>query len=104
MITVLKEITDWGDYNVANGTYHVDGEGKLVAYQPPGGELKTYKNPLMFSKSYRKFEKISEYPEPEDINATVVTGSNGNKYVIRDGKCSCSGFRFRGKCKHINMV
>lgn len=103
MIEVLQEVTEWSDGNVVNGIYHVDSSGSLVAFQAPGQEIKTFKNPLKgFSKSRRKFEKLSEYPEPDDINAVVVTGSNGNKYVIKDGKCSCSGFRFRGTCKHIN--
>ena len=36
-----------------------------------------------------------------------VVGSRGNKYIVRRNSegiwsCTCPGFGFRGKCKHIN--
>ena len=54
-----------------------------------------------FSKSRRKFKKIGERPEELSSDAVKVQGSNGKVYIIQDGKCSCPGFTFRGKCKHI---
>ena len=102
MIQVMQEITDWKDQPVANGQYHLNSYGFLVAYQAPGGDLKKFKKPMkQFSKSRRKFELISEYPDsdlPNDVR--TVKGSTGNVYTITNGKCSCPGFTFRGKCKH----
>lgn len=96
MIEILKEITDW-DYN--NGVYHVNAKGELVQHNDV-----VFKHPLKgFSKSRRMFEKIGEYPD-QDTRGTIVEGSNGKKYVVDDGKCSCPGFKFRGQCKHIEMV
>lgn len=59
---ILKEVTDWGEENVANGIYWVEQGTNLVAYQPPGGIKKVFKNPLKnFSKSRRKFIKLKDF-------------------------------------------
>jgi len=104
MIEILQETTEWKEpFKVANGVYHVNGAGQLVAYQAKGGNLVTFKNPMKgFSKSRRKFKKIGEYEEELPSDAITVQGSNGKTYVIQDGKCSCPGFTFRGNCKHIS--
>lgn len=104
MIEILQEVTEW-DTPTHNGVYHIGSDGKMVAYQTDqSSEVKEFSTPKMFNKSRRKFIKVGEYPEAEDVNVTVVTGSNGNTYIIRDGKCSCSGFKYRGMCKHINSL
>ena len=62
MIEILQETTDWGDAPVANGQYHVNELGQLVAYQALNGELKVFKSPMkQFSKTRRKFQKVDEY-------------------------------------------
>ena len=99
MIEILQEVTDWGEYPVANGIYHVNGAGQLVQHNDT-----VFKNPLKgFSKSRRKFVKIGERAEDLPANVRTVQGSNGKTYYIEDGKCTCPGFTFRGNCKHINM-
>jgi len=103
-ITVLQEVTDW-QFN--NGFYHVNSANELVAYQPnSSAKLTTFKNPMKgFSKSRRKFNIVKEYEDnTSDPNVIEVKGSNGNVYVIRDGKCSCPGFTYRGKCKHVEAI
>lgn len=104
---MLQEVTVWNTpYTVNNGIYHVNGAGHLVGYQPAGGELRLYqKSPIKsFSKSGRKFIKVGEYPEEMPSDAIQVKGSNGNVYTIIDGKCSCPGFTFRGRCKHVESL
>jgi len=97
VIEILQEVTDWGDYPVKNGIYHVNSAGQLVQHNDV-----VFKNPIkQFSKSYRKFVKIGERPEEFSKNVIVVNGSKGNTYTIEDGKCSCPGFTFRGDCKHV---
>ena len=100
MIDILQETTDWGDINIANGIYHVNGAGHLVQYND-----KVFKNPLkQFSKSRRKFTKICERAEELAPGVITVQGSNGKVYTIDDGKCSCPGYTFRGNCKHVKQV
>ena len=101
MITIYQEITDW---EYPNGIYHVNGSGELVAYQPEGGELKEFSVPIRrFSKSRRKFKTIGTRPEAVS-DAIEVQGSNGNTYYIKDGRCTCPGFKFRGNCKHVRNL
>jgi hypothetical protein len=105
MIEILKEVTDWGDHTIANGFYHINGQTQLVAYQPPGGDLKVFNKPMKnFSKSRRKFVKVGDYQEKGSLGGIAVKGSNGNTYYVTNGKCSCKGFTFRGDCKHLKEV
>jgi len=97
MIDILQEVTVWSD-GTKNGIYHVNMQGHLVQHNDT-----VFKNPLKgFSKTGRKFIKIGERPDPQTRDdVIIVEGSNGNKYYIEDGKCSCPGFKFRGNCRHI---
>ena len=105
MIEILKEVTDWGDHTITTGFYHVNGQTQLVAYQPPGGDLKVFNKPMKnFSKSRRKFVKVGDYQEKGSLGGIAVKGSNGNTYYVTNGKCSCKGFTFRGDCKHLKEV
>jgi len=109
-IEVLQEVTEWqGDVAVANGIYHVNSQGHLVGYEPPGGEFKQFKNPLKrFSKARRRFRKLRVYDssEPESARVKFVTGSKGTVYRVDldEGTCSCPGFTYRGSCKHVNQA
>lgn len=99
---ILQEITKWED-NTPNHIYHVANSGKLVAYQKFGSdELVTFKRPLTFTSTHRKFITLAEVAEALPVDAREVKGSNGKTYVVHDGKCTCSGFKFRGSCKHIS--
>ena len=106
MIQILQEVTDWGKYKVNNGIYHINGAGSLVAYQPNAeSPLQVLKSPSkQFSKSRRKFTKIGEREEELAPGVKTVQGSNGKVYTIDDGKCSCPGYTFRGKCKHVEAA
>ena len=112
MITMLQEITDWGDTPVKNGVYHVNDHDQLVAYHAPMGELVEFKVPMKrFSKARRKFKILDTYAE-DSVDSSVerheFIGSKGNTYVVtvQDGaaQCTCPGFKFRGNCKHYNEV
>ena len=59
MIKIYQETTDWGDVKVANGIYHIDGNGHLVQHND-----KVFTTPIKgFSKARRTFTKIGERDE-----------------------------------------
>ena len=105
MIQILQEVTDWGKFKVNNGIYHINGAGSLVAYQVNADSVvQVLKTPSkQFSKSRRKFVKIGERPEELASHIIEVKGSKGNVYYVDTIKstCTCPGFTFRGKCKHV---
>jgi hypothetical protein len=98
-----------------NGTYLLnDSKTKLYAYVRPGsGTPKQFKNPIKIDIRGRKFVesstqyKIVTQEEPEG-RVWEVAGSKGNVYKVTEANgylsCTCSGFRFRGDCKHVKSI
>jgi len=109
------EVTDWKDA-VPNHVYLLDdAKSKMFAYVPFGtGKPLTFKAPIRLDMRGRKFTlspvqfKITvKAPEPEG-RVWEIKGSKGDVYKITEVNgtlnCTCSGFRFRGDCKHVKSV
>ncbi len=103
----LREKTVYKDFTAPDHVYYVEGN-KLYAYKVKDKPIHVCSVPLQFSKSGRKFEELVNNFMLEDPGANIikVTGSSGNTYEVdTDEKtCSCLGFQFRGKCKHLLQV
>ena len=112
---VFEEITAW-DQNTPNHTYFMDdSKSRAYAYIPVGGtELFEFKTPLKLDVRGRKFREVPNtvgfFPRSELKlvgKSWKVTGSKGDEYTVteEDGvlTCSCSGFKFRAKCKHTTQ-
>ena len=111
----FAETTDYKD-TTPNGIYLLDdSKSKMYAFRPRGtGTIKVFKNPIRIDVRGRKFvinsvqfkTKLKE-EEPEG-RTWVVKGSKGDEYKITELNgnlsCTCSGFRFRGDCKHVKSV
>ena len=111
----FAETTDWKD-SVPNGIYLLDdGKTKMYAFKAKGTEaVKVFKNPIRIDTRSRKFvvnpvqfkTKLKE-EEPEG-RVWTVKGSKGDEYKVSElngnYSCTCSGFRFRAKCKHVESV
>lgn len=110
----FAETTDYGD-SVPNGIYLLnDSKDKMFAFRPRGtGEIKVFRNPIRIDLRGRKFvinpvqfRTGLKEPEPEG-RSWIVKGSKGDEYKITEHSgnysCSCSGFRFRSKCRHIEQ-
>ena len=111
----LAETTDYRD-NTPNGIYLLDdSKSKMYAFKAKGvGEIKVFKNPIRIDTRGRKFvvnpvqfrTRLKE-EEPEG-RVFTVTGSKGDKYTVNEVRgswsCTCSGFKFRGECKHIKEL
>jgi len=102
----LKEVTVWKDGTTANHTYLLDGDN-MVAYIKQGTKDPFYfKRPIKgFSRSGRKFEELKKNPFKVEVKSDLkeVIGSKGEKYFVDEEAktCTCPGFSFRGKCKHV---
>ena len=111
----FAETTDYKD-SVPNGIYLLDdSKSKMYAFRPRGtGEIKIFANPIRIDVRGRKFVinsvqfKTQLKEEEPEGRVIEVTGSKGDVYKVTElngnYSCTCSGFKFRGDCKHIKSV
>lgn len=103
----LQETTKWSD-NTPNHIYiTTEDRCSLIGFIPLGKTKEVrFDAPMRFSTKGREFKMIKRVP---DIGAKskswTVRGSKGDSYIVTesDGKliCTCPGFQFRGRCRHI---
>ena len=110
----FAETTDYRD-SIPNGVYLLDdAKCKLYAFRSASGVIKTFKNPIRIDTRGRKFV-VNPLQYKTDIKASepegrswIVKGSKGDEYRVTelDGNytCTCSGFKFRGACRHITDI
>ena len=113
-----KETTEWST-TTPNHTYLLsDSKSEMFAYLMFGkGQPITFKAPIKIDGRGRKFKLLDEQPnfnikvEEEKPKGRIftVSSSDGKKtYTVSEHlgewSCSCTGFKFHGKCKHIESV
>lgn len=117
MMQILQEVTDWScDYKPCNHTYLIDSS-KVYAYAVDGGkQIVKLNQPLVIDKRYRKFiktthsglAKLMSNVVPSNVRIFNVKSKNKVYTVeVTDNstyRCGCTGFTFRGKCKHGDAV
>lgn len=104
----IKEITEWGEgyeSKSLNHIYLMDGD-RAVAYIKQGkGSAQYFNAPFRLKKTGRKFVKADIKLFDKKLKSTLieVKGSKGNSYFVdpKAKTCTCPGFTFHGKCKHI---
>ena len=129
---ILKEITEWNcDFTVHNHTYLLDNKSRVVAYAiTHGTDVVKLKTGFTLDKRYRKFIKSNHegllqisksFPEEkkESKKQEVVKKENVRVFNVKSSEkiyrveyntegdfysCSCVGFGYRGKCKHVEGV
>jgi len=94
--------------NTPNHTYLLNGN-KITAYIREGEtEAVYFKTPLMFDKRNRKFITLSVNPFKTVVKSDkiLIEGSRGAVYELdkTHKTCSCPGFQFRRKCKHVENI
>ena len=111
----FAEITEWST-EAPNHTYLLDdSKSKMFAYLKFGkGKPIKFKAPIRIDVRGRKFKVNATQPEldveEEQPQGRVwtVKGSKGDEYKVSElngeYSCTCSGFRFRAKCKHTESV
>ena len=115
MLEILKETTIWSGGSNVNHTYLLDGT-KIIAYAIFGGdEIQSLKTQIKIDKRYRTFVKVNHFGLTRLINKTPKNNtrvfkikSKTKEYFVElsdyNYTCTCTGFNFRGKCKHIDAV
>ena len=113
---IIKETTLWDcDHAVPNHTYLLNDKGKVVAYaKESDGSIIQLKTGFTLDKRYRKFIEVKNpalsllIKKPLGNVRLFNVKSKDKEYTVQlEGKsffCSCVGFSFRGKCKHIEAV
>jgi hypothetical protein len=87
----------------------------MFAYVPFGtGQPTTFKAPIRLDMRGRKFTvnpvqfEVAVKPEEPQGRVWEIKGSKGDVYRVTEVggtmNCTCSGFRFRGDCKHVKSV
>lgn len=118
MSEILKEVTEWNHSIQPNHTYLISDSGAIIAYAVfSGDEIRISKSgSIKIDKRYRKFVK-SNHPglvkllkkeKPESDVRKFKVKSKEKEYIVslkeNSYSCTCTGFTFRGHCKHINAV
>jgi hypothetical protein len=121
------ETTVYSDGTTKNGHYYLsDDKMYMVAYKAPSQtEYKRFKSPIRIDKRGRTFKVVApgepdsmyivksadialQTPSKPQNHAIPVTGSNGATYYVTKNVntyvCTCQGFSFRRKCKHIDSI
>ena len=109
----FQETTEGGHY--PNHVYLLsDNKEYMHGYVKAGGNvLEMMKSKYRFGTTKRKFKEVPNtfsFVEPDVVvskDSWIVKGSKGENYIVERvaGKltCTCSGFKFRGKCKHTEV-
>jgi hypothetical protein len=111
-----EETTKWHEGTAANHTYLLnDSKTKMIAYVRAGTKaVFKFKKPIGIDTRGRTFVVVKNnfgYNIEEPVVANpqwTVTGSKGDKYIVEKTEnsynCTCSGFKFRGNCKHVTEM
>jgi len=108
-VKVLREVTEWASKVQPNHVYLVEGD-KILAYQPHGrGPVTHFAYRARLDRARRKFREELFDPALWGLSAeqpahiVTVQGSRGVSYEVNleEGSCTCSGYQFRGRCKHL---
>jgi hypothetical protein len=111
---LVKEITHWEDVKrQPNHTYLMDDAmsksyGYFKWHDPK--DFQMFKKPIKLDTRYRKFKVIKRgykfaNEQATDTKSWVI---KDHQYVVEETEtghsCSCIGFKYHGKCKHIEQV
>ena len=116
MMKWFAETTEWPGAKSPNHVYLLDdSKSKMFAYVKHGqGKPEVFRSPIRIDIRGRKFKlnsvqyRIDVEPEVPEGKVYEVKGSKGDVYKVTElggaYSCTCSGFKFRGDCRHVKGV
>ena len=123
MSEILQEVTIWkSEFPVPNHVYLLDNNDNIIAYIKQGDNvINQLKSNIKLNRRYRKFIKVNhaglskliskdnghDYSKKIGVRIFKVISGNHDYKIELDNSilsCTCIGFGYRGKCKHIEAV
>ena len=106
---LVIETTVFAGAKMPNHSYMLNDAGIAVGYRKfSAGEVIRFRTPLRLDVRGRQFRLVDDLgsDDPVSSNIVEVAGSGTNVYSVDlDRKqCSCTGFKYRGECKHIAIA
>ena len=106
---LVMETTVFAGAKMPNHSYMLNDAGIAVGMRKfSAGEVIRFRTPLRLDVRGRTFRLVDDLgsDDPVSSNIVEVAGSGNNVYSVDlDRKqCSCTGFSFRGTCKHIAIA
>ena len=106
---LMMETTVFAGAKMPNHSYMLNDAGVAVGMRKfSAGEVIRFRTPLRLDIRGRQFRLVDDLgsDDPVSSNIVEVAGSGTNVYSVDlDRKqCSCTGFSFRGTCKHIAIA
>lgn len=110
------EMTEWDDGKSYHHVYWMnDSKAKIYAYARWGNpnDVQVFKKPIQIDIRGRKFDPVQNIfgfadPSAPTAEQWTIAGSKGDKYIVERTDngltCTCSGFKFRGDCKHVKQI
>ena len=106
---LVQETTVCAGAKTPNHSYMLDDAGIAVGYRMfSAGKVIRFNTPLRLDIRGRTFKLVDDLGSNAVVSSNVVevVGSGTNVYTVDlDRKqCSCTGFKYRGECKHIAIA
>ena len=112
---LAREITQWEDGMDCNHTYIMtESMDKIFGYFKKNNpkDFMMFKNPIRIDTRHRKFKVIKRdmYFKGQEPTHRIwhVKGTKDHVYTVEQSPngmyCSCIGYKYHSKCKHIEQV
>jgi hypothetical protein len=106
---LMIETTVFAGAKMPNHSYLLNDAGIAIGMRKfSAGEIVRFRTPLRLDIRGRTFRLVDDLGSDADVSSKVVevAGSGTNVYTVDlDRKqCSCTGFKYRGECKHIAIA
>jgi len=103
------ETTVFNGAKMPNHSYMLNDAGIAIGYRKfSAGEVIRFRTPLRLDIRGRSFKLVDDLGSDAEGSSNIVevAGSGNNVYSVDlDRKqCSCTGFKYRGECKHIAIA